>query len=131
MIERVECPANRDHRPRMIHERRYGVATGRMIAWCYSCGREVLPGELPPLSITDEERARYVRDQRERPRNAVRRKREQVGWWTKATPEQIERDTAIRLAWARGVTQLTLSLRYELSQARISQIVSGSRRRYA
>jgi hypothetical protein len=40
---RIECGHDRYHSVRMIHERHYGVTTGRMIAWCYDCQREVPP----------------------------------------------------------------------------------------
>lgn len=45
--DRIGCPANRFHHPRMTHRRRHGVTTGELVAWCYECQREIPPATLP------------------------------------------------------------------------------------
>lgn len=48
MPQRLECPYHKDHRPKMVHDRRHGVTTGEMFAWCYECQRELKPEPHEP-----------------------------------------------------------------------------------
>lgn len=112
---RIDCPRDRAHRPRMIHERHFGVTTGRMIAWCFDCSRVIPPNATTLVTISEAERTGQP---------AGRRKAE-------APPDEDTRarNAAIRLAWANeSNSQVELALKYGLTTARVGQIIHGRRR---
>jgi hypothetical protein len=110
---RIDCPKDRRHQPRMIQDRsQFGVPMGRLIAWCYDCRREI-PNEPVPVMVSEAERARE-------PHFNVA---------VLDTPAARKRNAAIRLAFANGkATQIDLARKYGLSQERVATIIHGRRR---
>jgi hypothetical protein len=111
--DRIECPRDRMHHPRMIHERRYGVTTGRMVAWCYECQAEVPPG-IAEVAVTAAEKVGSKPFTFTVP---------------KPTGDVRKRYAEIRLAWSRGSASMDrLAALYGLSPDRIEKIVQGRKR---
>lgn len=134
MSQRLTCPTDNNHIAGMIYERYQGVATGRLVAVCFDCNRELPPErELPVVPLSDDERAALEQAERkartEAARKAAAAKAAQNGEWSRQpTPDQRRRDAEIRLAWGRGAAVTTLVQRYEISANRIYQIIQGRKR---
>jgi hypothetical protein len=130
---RIDCPVDRMHRPRMIPDTtQYGFPMGRLIAWCYECKCEIPNTSLPAVLTAAEREAFQVEEHHsQRPRTAPRMPHERKAKPAKrvfCVTDNRRRDAEIRLAWARGVTLPTLAMRYELPLDRVEKIVLGRRR---
>jgi hypothetical protein len=112
---RIDCPVDRMHRPRMIPDTtQYGFPMGRLIAWCYECKREI-PNEPVAVAVSARERAGDGPGQR-------------FDYAPHDSPTTRKRNATIRLAWHNGeATQLELARRYGMSQERIATILGRKR----
>jgi hypothetical protein len=111
----LRCPVSDAHTVRMEWEIRDGMRTGKLVPWCYNC-RQCIPDEAPPVTFTQREREGEPRQ---------RFKKGARVFEVEQSPEVRQRNTDIRMAWARGMKPHVIAMQFSISRQRVQQIVHG------
>lgn len=62
VLDILLCPEGASHEVGMEWEMRSGMRTGKLIAWCHTCRRVVLPKDQPMPKHPNGRRQHYQRD---------------------------------------------------------------------